>query len=152
MVKVRIFRKADAIQVSRLIRKTLMSTNKKDYPLSILKPLHDYFTPAKVKVLASERFCLVVEEGEKIVATGALEGDRIRTVFVDPKFQRRGIGKKLLGVLEKRALKDGKKYISVAASMTGTDFYRKLSYKKTKVVMDKHAGLQTWMKKRLTSG
>jgi len=60
-ISIRIFEERDANQVSNVIRDTMMKTNINDYPLTILKPLHDYFTPSKVKILASERYCLVAE-------------------------------------------------------------------------------------------
>lgn len=149
MVKVRIFKDADAAQVSKLIRKTMMSANTKDYPISVLKPLHDYFTPKKVKILASERYCLVAEIDGKIVGTGAIEDGTLKTVFVDPKYQGRGIGKKLIAKLEGRAQKGGVKTMEVAASLTGVQFYEKLGYKRTKTFMSEYAGPQILMKKSI---
>ena len=149
MVKIRIFKEADATQVSKLIRKTLLSTNSQDYPQSTLKPLHDYFTPTKVKILASERYCLVAEDNGKIVGTGALEEGELKTIFVEAKLQRQGIGRQLVSALEKKAQKDGLKSVQVPSSITGASFYAKLGYKKIRSFMSKNAGQQIWMKKKL---
>ncbi len=150
MVKIRVFKDFDAPRVSKLIRKTLMSSNSKEYPLSLLKPLHDYFTPGKVKILALERYCLIAESGGKIVGTGAFDEDEIKTVFVDPTFQGQGTGKKIMVKLEQKARKEGVRELLVASSLTGVSFYEKLGFKKVRSLMSKHAGRQVQMRKKLS--
>lgn len=148
-ILVRRFEKNDAIQVSSVIRETMMKTNLDDYPLSILKPLHDYFTPSKVEILANERYCLVVEEDGEIIGTGAIEEDELKTIFIIPKYQKNGIGKRLIENLEKYAISKQISKIKVPASITGIRFYEKVGYKKGDAFISKHAGQQTWMTKEL---
>jgi len=49
--------------------------------MSILKPLHNYFIPSKVKILASERYCLVTEVNGNIVGIGAIEKDEPNNIY-----------------------------------------------------------------------
>ncbi len=148
-LSIRIFKAEDASQVSEVIRTTMMQTNINDYPLSILKPLHDYFTPTKVKILASERYCLVVEENEKIIGTGSLEEDELKTIFVLPTYQGLGIGMQLIHKLEDYAKAKRTMRLKVPASISGIGFYEKLGYKKGETFISEHAGQQTWMTKEL---
>lgn len=146
-ISIRTFEERDAEQVSNVIRDTMMKSNIEDYPLSILQPLHDYFTPSKVNSLASERYCLVAEADGKIVGTGAIEGDELKTIFILPPYQGLGIGKKLIGCLEKHAISNQVDKLKVPASISGIGFYEKVGYKKGETFKSKHAGFQTWMTK-----
>jgi len=148
-ISIRIFEESDADHVSHVIRVSMMKTNINDYPLSILKPLHDYFTPSKVKILANERYCLIAEVNGDIVGTGAIEHNELKTIFVLPKYQGLGIGKQLIYGLEKYAISKQIKNIKVPASISGIGFYEKVGYKKGETFESKHAGQQTWMTKRI---
>jgi len=148
-VTIRFFEEGDAHHVSSVIRDTMMKTNINDYPMSILKPLHDYFTPSKVKILASERYCLVVEVDGKIVGTGALENDELKTIFIIPNYQGLGIGKRLIDSLEKYAISKQVSKLKVPSSISGIGFYKKVGYEEGETFNSKHAGQQTWMTKNL---
>ncbi|WP_245525452.1 GNAT family N-acetyltransferase [Mesorhizobium sp. M00.F.Ca.ET.216.01.1.1] len=44
---------------------------------------------------------------DRIVGTASLDGRTVRSVFVDPELQRRGIGKRLMAEVEDAARGDG---------------------------------------------
>lgn len=71
MITIRRFRTADAAAVAVVIRAAMRETNTQDYPLGILQPLMDYFSPEKVERLATERYCLVAETDGRVVGTAA---------------------------------------------------------------------------------
>ena len=146
---IRRFKSEDALAVSKVIRATLLTSNIADYSLDILQPLHDYFTPSKVEILATERYCLVAVYDKLIVATGAFEDGELKTIFVLPKFQGLGIGKQLIKQLEKRAKAENVETMKVPASISGVPFYEKLGYQKIKTFISKNAGQQTLMSKDL---
>ena len=150
VLKVRQFKEEDADGVSQVIRKTMLETNADDYPISILKPLHDYFSPSKVQMLSLERFCVVTLIGKKIIGTGAFEGGELKTIFVNPDYQRQGVGKAIIFQLEQYARKEGYGTIRVPSSISGTKFYEKMGYEKGETFISKHAGQQTWMKKHIS--
>ena len=89
--------------MSHVVRTALLVSNAKDYPAERIKALHDYFTPEKIQQLADERYCLVVEMAGQVVGTGATEDDELKTVFVLPELQGRGVGRRLMGALEHEA-------------------------------------------------
>ena len=146
-MRVRLFTDTDAEQVSHVIRTSMLEANKDDYPASILKPLHDYFSPSKIKILANERYFLIAEEEGVVVGTGSLENGQILTLFVHPEYQNRGVGCELLKKLEQQAREEGLKILEVYASITGMGFYAKNGYKKIKEIQSEHAGKQILMKK-----
>jgi len=150
-ISIRIFEEKDANQVSHIIRETMMKSNVNDYPMSILKPLHDYFTPSKVIILAKERYCLIAKVNDEIVGTGAIEGDELKTIFVLPSYQGLGIGKRIIACLEEFAISFKIKKINVPASISGIGFYEKVGYIKGKTFISKHAGQQTWMTKEMSN-
>lgn len=146
---IRRFHDEDAEAVSSIIRTTMLTSNATDYPISILQPLHDYFSPSKVKILANERYCLVAVLGMKIIGTGAYEAGELKTIFVLPNHQRKGVGNRLVLELEKQARSVGVTTMKVPASISGVSFYERLGYIKINTFLSKNAGKQTLMEKIL---
>ena len=50
------------------------------------------------------------------------------TIFVDPNWQGKGIGRKIIETLEQDAYFKRARRIEIPASITGVDFYRKMGY------------------------
>ena len=148
-VEVRPFEPGDAEAVSRLVATTMRRSNARDYPLARLEPLIAYFTPATLRRLATERHCLVALVGGRVVGTAALDGDRLATFFVAPEHQGRGIGTRLLGMLEGAARDVGVATVHVAASVTGATFYERHGYRRTGAVLDGTAGPQLELTKHV---
>ena len=146
---IRAFDRSDAASVSAVIRETMRRSNGEDYPLSVLQPLIDYFSPAKVLRLGQERRCLVAEIGDEIVGTISLEESELCTFFVLPDFQRRGIGRKLLQAMEEVAAFSGHRRLHVDSSITGVPFYAGMGYRRTGIDIDGSAGPQIGMEKDL---
>ena len=149
MIKIRNFEPQDAGAVSAVIREAMRLSNSKDYSFDILKPLIEYFSPEKVIQLSKERHCLVAEKDGRIAGTIAIEDSELRTFFVHPDFQGKGIGTALLNAIEKLAFADGIKKIKVDSSVTGVPFYEKLEYRKTGIEKEEAAGRQIEMEKYL---
>ena len=148
-MKIRRFRNADAESVSQLIGTTMRESNAADYPIERLQRLIDYFSSERVRQLAAERYCLVVEEEGLIVATGALDRSEVATFFVLPTHQRRGIGTQLLHALENHARDKGISALTLDASVTGSSFYERHGYQRTGRVVDGTAGPQISLSKSL---
>lgn len=69
--------------------------------------------------------------GKKLVGIIRGKNNRIINLFVDGKFHNYGIGKKLVSLFEKQAIKEGSKFIKIRASLYTVGFYSKCGYKKT---------------------
>ena len=83
---------ADAETISRVIIDSLRFTNAADYPPDIIMRVAENFSPASITGLIVKRRVFVALIGERIVGTASLDGATVKTVFVAPDVQRRGIG------------------------------------------------------------
>jgi putative acetyltransferase len=146
---IRDFKASDSQALSDLIRLTMQRSNSLDYPLERLQLLIDYFSPAKIARLGNERRCLVAELEDRIVGTVALEDTKLRTFFVHPDYQSRGIGSRLLKGIERIGQRTGLTRLGTEASLTGASFYERHGYCRTGKVLDGVAGIQIEVEKKL---
>jgi len=97
-------------------------------------------------------YFLVALIDDKVVGTGSLDGNEVTTVFVNPNYQQRGIGRTIIGELERYAKNQGLGEIVLNSSITAFGFYKKLGYalvKKTKRDYQGDMVITYLMKKRL---
>ncbi|MGF1611343.1 MAG: GNAT family N-acetyltransferase [Kiloniellales bacterium] len=131
---------------------SVRSLNGKDYSAEQIHGFLKYFGRIDEQLIEEQSF-FVVEISGDIVGSGAwsecsmklrrlcgLEGADcsgesragvidIRSVFVHPRWTRRGIGSLLMKVLEARAQAAGYHRADVIATMTGLPLYRALGYR-----------------------
>ncbi|WP_019999004.1 GNAT family N-acetyltransferase [Aureimonas ureilytica] len=119
---------SDAEGISRIIFAALRDTNAKDYSEAVIARVERSFSPAAVSELLTRRQVFVALDQDTIVGTASLDDRVVRTVFVDPKFQRYGIGKALMARIEKAALEKGIAVLAVPSSVTAEPFYAKLGF------------------------
>ena len=125
-VRIRLATTSDAEAISRMIIRALRETNAADYPAEVIAALIGRFSPERVVQRMQERQVLVALTGSDIVGTAALQGDLVRTVFVDPDWQRQGIGSRLMRTIE--ALATDVAALTVNASTTAESFYGRLGF------------------------
>ncbi|MFA5174576.1 MAG: GNAT family N-acetyltransferase [Candidatus Pacearchaeota archaeon] len=126
---IRIFKQEDAKICSKImikcIHKNLTSLSKENKEFMIKMSQPDKLIEKSQKVLF-----YVYEIENKILGTGALDRDEIRTMFVDPIYQKKGIGKEMLNFLINLAKSKGYKRIWLGASIEAEGFYKKQGFKK----------------------
>lgn len=120
--------KVDAEAISDVILAALREVNAKDYSPDIIDRVADSFSPAAVRKLLGSRTVFVAIDGGSIVGTASLDGAVVRTVFVAPSAQRRGIGARLMAEIEQAAITGGITTLSVPSSITAQGFYEKLGF------------------------
>ncbi|PED79910.1 acetyltransferase, partial [Bacillus pseudomycoides] len=68
----------------------------RDYPAEVIARVASNFTPDAVLDLLKRRVVLVAVQDSVIVATAALDGNVVRSVFVNPALHGQGIGRLLM--------------------------------------------------------
>lgn len=133
---IRKFQDRDSINVSKLMEKTLKTTNKNDYSHEYLDDLIKSLSPESIVKRANSMNFYVIEDSNKIVASGAIgpfknrkDESALFSVFVLPNYQKMGLGRKIIETLEKDELFLSSKRVEVPASITAVDFYIKFGYK-----------------------
>ncbi|WP_439864772.1 GNAT family acetyltransferase [Pseudomonas antarctica] len=125
---IRLAQTADAEGISQVILAALYSSNARDYPADVIARVASNFTPQAVLGLLTRRVVLVAVQDQQVVATAALDGNVVRSVFVNPALQGQGIGRLLMIEIELRAREAGVTVLSVPSSLTAEPFYTKLGF------------------------
>jgi GNAT superfamily N-acetyltransferase len=119
----------DADEISAVILRTLRETNAKDYAREIIERVEPSFSPSAVLQLIGKRTVFVATIGSRVVGTASLDGSVVRTVFVAPDVQARGIGKLLMGEIERTARARNIPMLAVSSSVTAETFYVQLGFR-----------------------
>src|SRR5262245_31075489 len=119
----------DAADISRVILAALRETNARDYPSSVIERVEQSFGPDAVRELIRKRTVFVAVTDRRIVGTASLDAGSVRTVFVAPDMQGRGVGKLLMRAVEEAAREAGLQALVVPSSVTAEPFYAKLGFK-----------------------
>ena len=108
-----------------------------DYPEAVIARVAQSFSPAAVSGLLERRTVFVAIDGGTVVGTASLDGQVVRTVFIAPDYQGRGIGRALMAEVERVADEQGVAVLIVPYSITAEPFYAKLGFK---TVRDEYYG------------
>ena len=122
-------RKGDAAGISEVIIAALRETNAKDYSPMVIAQVETSFSPIAVKALMERRKVFVALLDQELVGTASLDGTVVRSVFVAPAHQSKGIGRQLMAAVEKAAIDAGITLLSVPSSVTAESFYSRLGFK-----------------------
>lgn len=127
--RIRIASPCDAEAISSLIIRALRESNAKDYPPSVIARVQQGFDPEAILLMLVKRRVLVAENRQTVLGTGSLDGDMIRSVYVDPAHQGQGIGRLLMAELERAAIAAGVERLKVPSSLTAEGFYTRLGFR-----------------------
>lgn len=119
----------DAADISAVILRALRETNAKDCTDEIIERIERSFSPDAIRELIGKRTVFVAAVGSRVVATASLDGSVVRTVFVAPDAQARGIGKLLMAEIERTARERNIRSLTVPSSVTAETFYARLGFK-----------------------
>lgn len=135
IVTVRRYLDADAEAVHNLIIRNFREVNIKDYGEKAINELVKTHDVAWVRQVASYANMYVFLHEEKIVGVGSISsfwGSKtesiLLSVFVLPEYHGKGIGRTIIHTLEQDELFLRADRVEIPASITGTEFYRKLGY------------------------
>lgn len=120
----------DAVAISRVVIAALRESNSQDYPPDVIAQVEQSFSPEAITTQLTKRKVFVALLGENIIGTAGLDGDVVRSVFVDPAHQKGGIGRRLMDVIHTTAASAGVGAVCVPSSITAERFYTALGYQK----------------------
>ncbi|MDD1014937.1 GNAT family N-acetyltransferase [Pseudomonas sp. TNT2022 ID1025] len=126
----------DANAISTVIIRSLRQTNAADYSAALIAQIEDNFTPVRVLALLEQRQVLVALVDQQVVATASLQGNVVRSVFVAPEMQGRGLGRALMQAVEALAQQSGQVLLRIPSSITAQGFYARLGYVQVREVME----------------
>lgn len=122
-------RKSDVRKISLMRRKTIRAINSKIYPKKIIEILIEKNSTKNILQKMKERMIFCAFENDILLGTIDFEGNKIGGLYVNPKYLKKGIGKKLLDYLETYSKKKGVKRLMLYSTLTAEKFYIKQGYK-----------------------
>ena len=128
-ITIRKFKSKDSSKVCEIIRRNLIEVNSKDYPEDIIKDMCNLYIPEYMIEIAEKRDIFVAELNGNLIGTASLDKNVICTVFVDIRYHKCGVGRKLMSFIEDDAKKNSINLLQIHSSLTSQDFYYTLGYK-----------------------
>lgn len=119
---------ADVVALSGLIRRTIRVSNSKDYDQQSIDLLCSNFEPEQVAKRIVNEHILLCFVGVDLIGTAGLRRDYLRSMFIEPTYQRQGLGKALVANIEEIARQNVISEIMVHSSVTARKFYETLGY------------------------
>jgi GNAT superfamily N-acetyltransferase len=119
---------SDADAISLTIVRALRETNARDYPPHVIAAVAENFSPEHVAAQIAVRQAYVAIIDGVVVGTASLQGRVVRSVYVDPNHQGKGVGARLMDTVEQLARENAVNSLSVPSSITAQAFYQHIGY------------------------
>jgi predicted N-acetyltransferase YhbS len=148
-VTIRKFRTEDASRVSNIIRSNMVDENNKDYPEAALKLAYDQFTPKYILTLSNNHKMYVAVEEGTIVGTACIDHDVISNVYVDFRYDGKGIDEMLVDLLVEIADNFGLRPVKLVTTTLLQRRYERLGFNLVEDVEIVEFGKQIIMEKFL---
>ena len=135
MINIRRFSDGDEKYISEIIKDDILENFINDYPQSSIKYLLSKHTGEFIKNRAEKFHMYVLSDENSIVGTGTIgpywgkeKESALFTIFIDPRYKGKGLGRKIIETLEqdkfyKRAIR-----VEVASSIPAVGFYMHFGY------------------------
>ena len=155
MIKIRKFTKKDTANTALLMVKVYKKFNQGEATKKGLQEyvnsVHPYKVPLdKLYQKLNKSIAFVATDNNKIIGIVRGTPERINSLFVDGKYQKQGIGKKLVEFFVRTAKKQGAEFIKVRSSVFALSFYQAMGFKKTTGLRQPHGMKMYNMKKALS--
>ncbi len=135
MINVRKIINGDEEEISKIIAKDLTKENIKDYKKEYIDNLINTLNPSFIKKRSEMFHGYVVVDDEKIIGVGMIgpywsseTESSFFTIFIDPDYKGKGIGRKIIETLEQDIYYKRADRVEIPASITGLEFYRHFGY------------------------
>ena len=150
-------RKLDGARISEIssVVQRAAKSSLADVPPNEAEQILSRWSPENLKERVKGGTCWMAEdEGGKILGViGLKEENRVTLFYVDPEYQRKGVGERLYRELEKMAIERGCEKLVTRSSPVAVPVYEKLGFKKVKTEWTTHEGgrksYNVWMENTL---
>ncbi|MEE9525724.1 MAG: GNAT family N-acetyltransferase [Candidatus Woesearchaeota archaeon] len=136
-MKIRKFKKEDARRVSYFIHKNIREVLSKYQPKKVSDFFYKNMSPAGIIRKSKNTDYYLVVAKDRILGINGLRDNEIRTMFVNPRYHGKGVGKKLIDNIEKVAKKRKIRKLKVHSTPYAEKFYKKYGFKRIKKVTQK---------------
>ena len=127
-IQIREFNREDLDTIVTLINHAVDVSYKDVYPAGALSLYKEFHSRENILNDAENGYCVVAENGGQIVGTGTLLDDGIRRVYIDPSYQKNGIGTGIYRELEQKALQTGLSRLGLGASVIAREFWESVGF------------------------
>ncbi len=125
---IREFRSTDLPALQSLIHRTITVCYPGHYCPEAVRFFVNYHDEETILRDAEQGRIMVLDRAGRLLGTGALVGEEIKRVFVDPMFQKQGFGRRIMQHLEEAAARHGVRTVRLDAPLPSKAFYDKLGY------------------------
>lgn len=122
----------DAQAISKVVIAALRESNARDYSPEVIAQVEQHFCPAAILTLMKQRQMYVAVVEQHVVGTASLDQAVVRSVFVSPRHQGRGIGQRLMARIKEVATAAQVEELRVPSSLTAESFYAQLGFQKVR--------------------
>ena len=136
-VRIRKFHMGDEYSVAKIIRDANRITLKKFYSPAIIRQMCADANAKMVRKKAKDKNFKVAIFKNRIVGVIGSTENRIRSFFVSPSFQGKGVGRSLIEHLEREVKKLRINFIQLNSSLYAVKFYKHFGYKIVKHIKSK---------------
>jgi len=118
----------DAQAISKVVIAALQESNARDYSPEVIAQVEQNFCPTSIMALMKQRQMYVAVVEQHVVGAASLDQAVVRSVFVSPRHQGRGIGQQLMARLMEAAIAAQVEELRVPSSLTAESFYAQLGF------------------------
>ncbi|MCL2073949.1 MAG: GNAT family N-acetyltransferase [Marinilabiliaceae bacterium] len=116
-----------------LCRTTIEQIYSALYDREVVNYFLSYNQPENILSDSKIGFTALVFSDDNLIGSGCLLENNIRRIFVLPKYQRAGIGTKIVKCLEQKAIENSCSLVDLFAMMPTIDFYEKMGYSQLEI-------------------
>lgn len=129
-LQIRMAAPADAPALGALVQRAIRASNSADYPPAIIEAMCANFEPDKVleRMAVRDVFAAVQDGGIIGTVSFSLPRSKLYSLFIEPRVQRTGTGRRLVHHIEQHAKDLGCTSLQLSASITAKSFYERLGY------------------------
>ena len=134
-ITVRRYRDGDAPSICEIVKKDALAENIKDYSEEEIEKLIESQSEELIEKRAASFHVYVLTDKDKIVGVGmigpywdSLTESSFFTIFIDPDYKGKGLGRKIIETLENDEYYKRADRVEIPASITAVEFYKHFGY------------------------